>query len=214
MQIIISGDDDSVIGLKSRADVKVTKDVKLYSAENGTYTFNNKAFTTDGDATVEFVMGASNKLADIWDFIGKISGDFSNAVTINNKTVNVTGDTAIRVVGAGGTEGISKITKLSGTADFLSAQYIDYNPSITGIKNLTSGTVAAYQDEKGLTVGNSIVTISGTEGAYPVSLGIINSTISGIDNLKGEISGLSGGATVNTADGEITINNSRLNITG
>ena len=247
---------DSVTGLTSGAIItKAKENSTLYSDgstdNDETYNFGDKAFTAKGDATIGFVMGASNKLSSIIDLTGTVSGDFSNSVTVNNKTVNVTGDTAISIVGGGGTEGITKITNLtngavvnnaggastisidgagdfsfktgtvthkfgaSHTASFLAAQSADYNPSITGIKDIDAGaTIAVYQEEKALTVENDIVTITGASGDYPVSLAMGGDTISTVANLKGEIDGLSFGASVVTADGEVTINNAKLKITG
>ena len=108
---------DSVVGLKNGASVSVAAaDVTLTTGGTGTFGFvQNGAFTTGGDDTISFVTGSNSSIKSILDFDsnGTIGGDFSNAVTVNNKTVKVTDDTSISIVGGGLNNGITKIAGLT-----------------------------------------------------------------------------------------------------
>ena len=84
----------------------------------------------------------------------------------------------------------------------------------TGIKDIGDVTVEVYQDENSLVVENNTIKLTGATSNSPVKLAMNGDTIQAVENLTGEISGLSEGASVLTADGEVTVNNARLNITG
>lgn len=99
----------------------------------------------------------------------------------------------------------------AGTADFLSVGDV---PTITGIKSLSDNAqVVIYQNETDFAVENNTLKLISVDGTNGLTLKMDGDTIKTVENLKGEVSGLSAGATVNVATAsKVTVNGVALKI--
>ena len=107
--------------------------------------------------------------------------------------------------------GAHTVSVSAGTATFLSESLQGYAPSITGMVGVNdSASITIYQDETEFEVEDDTITIKGATTLSPVTLKMNGDNIESVTGLTGKIDGLSDNTTVETADGDVTINGAAL----
>ena len=91
---------------------------------------------------------------------------------------------------------------------FYTSSLADYTPKVTAVSGLNDGTIAISQDEKGLVIDGTTLTLGGVENAVTVTTA--DSAISSVDGLQGSVNGLASGVLAQAVDSDVTINGAAM----
>ena len=180
----------NLIGLTDGATVNSAPDMRITTAENGTFTFPDKAYTLNDtlDATFDFLTNSQSHVKGFDNYSGSISGGDASGKTLNGDTVNAIGDDLVIY-----TDG-DKITDITGmedgsevNGDFGNAtlRIPEGNSTINGIAYTLEG------DEDGAYVSGNGSIISGVDKDATLAVGK-----GGVYDVNGKQITLQGGDSV------------------
>ncbi|MBQ3336881.1 MAG: hypothetical protein IJG80_05705, partial [Selenomonadaceae bacterium] len=180
----------NLIGLTDGATVNSAPDMRITTAENGTFTFPDKAYTLNDtlDATFDFLTNSQSHVKGFDNYAGSISGGDASGKTLNGDTVNAIGDDLVIY-----TDG-DKITDITGmedgsevNGDFGNAtlRIPEGNSTINGIGYTLEG------DEDGAYVSGNGSIISGVDKDATLAVGK-----GGVYDVNGKQITLQGGDSV------------------
>ncbi len=93
---------------------------------------------------------------------------------------------------------------------FTTAQLAEFTPSVTAVSGLNNGTIAIGQNENGIVVDGTALTL-GSVG-NDVTISAVNSEIAAVEGLEGSINGLTSDTLVQVVDSNATINGQTIAI--
>ena len=168
--IVESGVASKLIGLTDGSTVNSAPNMRITTAENGTFTFVTDEYSLEDtlDATFDFLTNIDSRVAGIDKFAGSLSGGVAEGLTINGDSVKLIGENLIIE-----TDG-EKITNISGLEDGgeISGDFGDATLKIPEGESTVNGVSYILEgDEGGASLSGNGSIISGMDKDSTLTFG-------------------------------------------
>ncbi|MBO4780010.1 MAG: hypothetical protein J5497_05175, partial [Selenomonadaceae bacterium] len=111
---LVDGKISSIEGVKNSAEITGNglSNVTILTTESGEFSVRGKKFNISDNDGVTFVTDSHGNVSEINGLAGSVTGNFENEISVNGKTIRLTGASTITVTSDG--ENITEISNVAG----------------------------------------------------------------------------------------------------